>query len=62
LRHDLGVQGGAAGCHAAERVDEFADVADTERVARTLSDGFDATERAQIAAVIPLLERLADEL
>jgi DNA-binding MarR family transcriptional regulator len=33
-----------------------------ERVARTLSDGFDATERAQIAAVIPLLERLADEL
>jgi DNA-binding MarR family transcriptional regulator len=33
-----------------------------ERMTRTLSDGFDATERAQITAVIPLLERIADEL
>ncbi len=33
-----------------------------EHMRRTLNDGFDATERAQIAAVIPLLERLADEL
>jgi hypothetical protein len=33
-----------------------------EHMKRTVSDGFDATERAQIAAVIPLLERLADEL
>jgi DNA-binding MarR family transcriptional regulator len=33
-----------------------------EHMRRTLSDGFDATERAQIAAVIPLLARLADEL
>jgi DNA-binding MarR family transcriptional regulator len=33
-----------------------------EHMRRTLVDGFDATERAQIAAVIPLLERIADEL
>jgi DNA-binding MarR family transcriptional regulator len=33
-----------------------------ERMTRTLSDDFDATERAQLAAVIPLLERIADEL
>lgn len=33
-----------------------------ERMIRTLSDAFDGAERAQIAAVIPLLERIADEL
>jgi DNA-binding MarR family transcriptional regulator len=33
-----------------------------EHMRRTLSHRFDASERAQIAAVIPLLERLADEL
>ncbi len=33
-----------------------------EHMRRTLGDGFDARERAQIAAVIPLLERIADEL
>lgn len=33
-----------------------------EHLRRTLKDSFDATERAQIAAVVPLLERLADDL
>jgi DNA-binding MarR family transcriptional regulator len=33
-----------------------------EQMRRTLTDAFDATERAQIAAVIPLLERFADHL
>lgn len=33
-----------------------------ENMTRTLSDGFDATELAQIVAVIPLLERIADTL
>lgn len=33
-----------------------------EHMRRTLGDRFDAAERAQIAAVIPLLERIADEL
>jgi DNA-binding MarR family transcriptional regulator len=33
-----------------------------EHMRRTLDDRFDATERAQIAAVIPLLERLANDL
>jgi DNA-binding MarR family transcriptional regulator len=34
----------------------------SERMSRALGHGFDAEERRQIAAVIPLLERLADEL
>jgi DNA-binding MarR family transcriptional regulator len=33
-----------------------------EHMRRTLMDGFDVSERAQIAAVVPLLERLADKL
>jgi DNA-binding MarR family transcriptional regulator len=33
-----------------------------ERMRRMISEGFDASERAQIGAVIPLLERIADEL
>lgn len=33
-----------------------------EHMRRTLKDSFDAAERAQIAAVVPLLERLADDL
>jgi DNA-binding MarR family transcriptional regulator len=33
-----------------------------EHMRRTLNNSFDASERAQIAAVIPLLERIADEL
>ena len=33
-----------------------------EHMTRALSDGFNAAERRQIATVIPLLERLADEL
>jgi DNA-binding MarR family transcriptional regulator len=33
-----------------------------EHMRRTLSDSFNAAERAQIAAVIPLLERLAADL
>ncbi len=33
-----------------------------EHMRRILAHRFDASERAQIAAVIPLLERLADEL
>ena len=33
-----------------------------EHMRRTLSHRFDASERAQIAAVIPLLERLAEGL
>ncbi|MFI5606816.1 MarR family winged helix-turn-helix transcriptional regulator [Amycolatopsis sp. NPDC051903] len=34
----------------------------TQRVARALADGFDAEERRRLLEVIPLLERLADEL
>jgi DNA-binding MarR family transcriptional regulator len=34
----------------------------SERMTRALRHGFDAEERRQIAGVIPLLERLADEL
>jgi hypothetical protein len=33
-----------------------------EHIRRILSQRFDASERAQIVAVLPLLERLADEL
>jgi hypothetical protein len=33
-----------------------------EHVRRALSDGFDSAEQRQIAAVIPLLERFANEL
>jgi DNA-binding MarR family transcriptional regulator len=33
-----------------------------EHMRRTLNNSFDASERAQIAAVIPVLERIADEL
>ena len=33
-----------------------------EHMTRALTDSFDGTERRQIAAVIPLLDRLADEL
>ena len=34
----------------------------SERMTRALRQGFDADEQRQIAAVIPLLERLSDEL
>lgn len=34
----------------------------SEHITRALRQGFDADERRQIAAVIPLLERLSDEL
>ncbi|WP_326837944.1 MarR family transcriptional regulator [Amycolatopsis rhabdoformis] len=34
----------------------------TQRVAQALADGFDAEERRRLLEVIPLLERLADEL
>jgi DNA-binding MarR family transcriptional regulator len=34
----------------------------SEHMTRALRQGFDADERRQIAAVIPLLERLSDEL
>ena len=34
----------------------------SERMTQALGQGFDAEERRQIASVIPLLERLADEL
>lgn len=34
----------------------------TQRVARALAEGFDAEERRRLLEVIPLLERLADEL
>jgi hypothetical protein len=33
-----------------------------QHLGRALRDGFDAAERRQIAAVIPLLERLGNEL
>jgi DNA-binding MarR family transcriptional regulator len=33
-----------------------------QNMARALRDGFNATERRQLADAIPLLERLADEL
>jgi hypothetical protein len=33
-----------------------------QHLARALREGFDAAERRQIAAAIPLLERLANEL
>ncbi len=34
----------------------------SEHMTRALRQGFDADERRQITAVIPLLERLSDEL
>jgi hypothetical protein len=33
-----------------------------ERTTTAFRDGFDASERRQLAAVIPLLERFANEL